>query len=68
MTEGGNTMPRLTQKGTDYCKDICDDHETFNDCLYYHHRDALPKDCAGRCVEAQIYEKLQEYEDKEETE
>ena len=59
-------MPRLTQKGIDYCKDICDDHETFNDCLYYHRRDVLSKDYVGRCIEAQIYEKLQEYEDREE--
>lgn len=58
-------MPRLTQKGIDYCEDICGDYKTFDDCHYYHHRDTLPKDYAGRCIEAQRYEKLQGYEDKE---
>ena len=58
-------MPRLTRKSIDYCKDICDDHETFNDCYYYHNRDTLPKDYTGRCFQAQIYEKLQEYENEE---
>ena len=61
-------MDRLTKKGIDYCKDICRDWETWNDCYYYRNKDELklPKDYSGRCIEARIYEKLQEYEDVEE--